>query len=74
MKAKFKAFLTRLQGIKQAISGAFGVPELLFLTGFGGFFYGLSGIWSLYGAFTACGAILMSVAILAIIFSQPRGE
>lgn len=51
-----------------------GIHEVLFLAGFGSFFYGMSGLWSLFGAFAVSGAILMGIALFSIVFAQKKGE
>lgn len=67
MKANFAAFF-------RSFFALFGVHEVLFLAGFGGFFYGLSGLWSFFGALTVCGALLMLVSVGAIVFAQKSGS
>jgi hypothetical protein len=51
-----------------------GIHETLFILGLAGMFFGLRGLWSIYGALTVCGSILMLVAIFSIIFAQWKGD
>lgn len=60
--------------LKRLFSAIFGVNETLFLAGFGGLFYGLQGLWSIYGAFIVCGSLLIAIAIGGILFSQKQVE
>lgn len=69
-----KAILGLFLRLKTAFLRSFGAPEVLFLAGLGGFYVGLRGIWSDYGSLMACGAILMIVALMAVIYSQPRAK
>ena len=56
------------------LKSVLGVHEVLFLAGFAAFFYGISGLWSVFGAFAVSGAILMCISILSIVFAQKKGE
>lgn len=73
MTAKISPLTTRWHGLKSAILTVFGIHELLFLAGFGAFFVGLSRLWSLWGALAVCGAILMLVSLISIIFAERTG-
>jgi hypothetical protein len=63
---------SRFEGLKRLISDLFGVNETLFLLGFISFFYGISQLWSLEGAFTVSGALLMSIAIVGVVFANRK--
>lgn len=52
----------------------FGVHEVLFLAGFACFFYGISGLWSIFCAFAVSGVILMGIALFSIVFAQKKGD
>jgi hypothetical protein len=69
-----KRIFAQASAMASAVVAQLGVHEVLFLAGLGGFFYGLSELWSLAGAFTVCGAILMLVAIVSIMFAQRKGD
>lgn len=60
--------------IKRLFLAVFGVNEVLFLAGFGSLFYGLQGLWSVYGAFVVCGSLLICIAIGGLVFAQKQVE
>jgi hypothetical protein len=74
MNNKKVAFLGFFERAIQALFSFFGIHEMLFLLGLGAMFLGLRGLWSIYGALTVCGAILLLVAIFSIIFAQRKGD
>jgi hypothetical protein len=56
-----------------AVRSVIGVHEVLFLFGLAAFFYGVSGLWSIFGAFMLSGVILMGMSITAITVSLRKG-
>jgi inner membrane protein involved in colicin E2 resistance len=74
MKRKLAAFAGLFGRAGTAITAVLGIHEALFLLGLGGIFYGLRGLWSVYGALTVCGAILLLVAVVSIMFAQRKGD
>lgn len=56
-----------IQHLKSALfsvaSSVFGVNEVLFVGGLAMLFSGLAGLWSMYGALTVCGSVLIIVGV-----------
>jgi hypothetical protein len=65
---------TRFQAFLRFLLTLFGVNEVLFLAGFGFFFYGIARIWSIDWAFLASGCLLIAIALAGVIVSQRKGS
>lgn len=72
MSPNTPASVSRWEALKRFFFALFGVNEVLFLAGFGAFFYGITGIWSLYVACAMCGFLLMAIAVGGIVFAQRK--
>ncbi len=59
--------------ILDVIRAEIGVHEALFLSGLAAIFVGIWGLWSIFGALTVCGAVLIGVAIFSIVFAKQLG-
>jgi len=56
-----------------AVSLLLGVNECLFLCGLGLLFYGLTGLWSVHGASSVCGGVLIVVSVWGVATQNGKG-
>lgn len=73
MKKLSQAIIAYLSNFIRSVFSALGVNEIMFLLGMGAFYRGASVIYSMETALLACGAILMTVAVLGVIV-KARGS
>lgn len=60
--------------IFETIRSQIGVYSALFLSGLAALFVGIWGLWSIFGALTVCGGLLIGVAIFSIVFANLQGS
>ena len=65
---------SRWDAFKRLLFAQLGVNEVLFLLGLGSFFYGNARLWSVEWAFLVCGFVLMSIAVVGVIFAHQKGN
>lgn len=67
-----------IQNLNNALSGVLslflGVHAVMFLLGMVMLYFGLAGLWSVYGALTVCGGILTAVAVVSAASGTPKEE
>lgn len=73
MKKLSNAIIAHLSNFIRSVLSALGVNEVMFLLGFGAFYRGVSVVYSVEVALLVCGAILIVVSVLGVIF-KTRGS
>jgi len=56
------------------IKSLLGAREVLFFIGYFAFLYGVSGLWSMYGAFMTGGIVLMLMAFMSVYSVRGKSE
>lgn len=73
MKQSFLAIIQHLSNfIRSVFSALSGVNEIMFILGAGAIFIGVRGLFSLYHALIACGALFIAVSLAGVIMQQRK--